>query len=765
MADDDNKKSKIEFGTATKVFDVTKSMQDVEDRRAADRAKINSLMNGQRPYTKEEEKKHQIQINVNWGQGKRIMMDANRQLNNALLHPGILFNCTLETGLVEKRDEWSQKFTKNIHKPLQRDSSGRLNHFLIQSRNASVCMHGIGVLLWKNGWSWMSRFVPLEDFLVPTDSYCDFSNWRYFAVNLYFTPGELVDMTQGDKVDKRWNQKMIKQILDAHRQYYSESTPSTWRNQPEAMKQVHDQNKGYYYSDAIPKIRMRAFYYQQVDEPNKWYRSIILRETNGEAKTDEFLYDGSDEPFADNISHIINVQYGDANLIAPLKYHSVRGLGVDLYAPVETLNRLQCELAQHTFEQLKMYFKIQDPADRDRLKQVLLQQYGFIPEGLTIVPQSDRHQVDSGLVVTVMDQMRQVMQENSSSYVTDTDKGSSQAMTAKEAQIRLNQASVMVTGMLQMMYVQEAFYYQELVRRFCNDGSRDPEVKQFRQDCIDDGIPPELLVAKNWQVTPERVLGGGDRSLAQQESQWLLQNRSLYDPNAQQKILRIATRTMLDDPAKANMLVPAAPVLATQGTYVAEGLFGPLMGGIKPSIRNGIDQLGYIKSLLVSMGTVVQQISSTDNVGTPTHLIGLATVAQNVGEHMAILAGDEQQRQQVKMFGDALGKLINEVKGFAQRQAQQREAQAQQNGPDAKAIAGAKSKMMMAQVNSRIKEQQAQAKMQERELEFRLDQARENAALLAEIKREDLGHRQQLMNESFDAALKSLQALRGMQKE
>jgi hypothetical protein len=761
MADDTKKNDKIEFGTATKVYDVTKSLQDVEDRRAQDRAKINSLMNGQRPYTKEEEKKHQIQINVNWGQGKRIMLDANRQLNNALLHPGILFNCTLETGLVEKRDEWSQKFTKNIHKPLQRDSSGRLNHFLIRSRNASVCMHGIGVLLWKNSWSWMPRFVPLEDFLVPTDSYCDFSNWRYFAVNLYFTPGELVDMTQGDKVDKRWNQKMIKQILDAHREYYSESTPSTWRNQPEAMKQVHDQNKGYYYSDAIPKIRMRAFYYQQVDEPNKWYRSIILRETNGDAKTDEFLYDGSDEPFADSISHIINVQYGDANIVAPLKLHSVRGLGVDLYAPVETLNRLQCELAQHTFEQLKMYFKIQDPADRDRLKQVLVQQYGFIPEGLTIVPQTERHQVDSGLVVTVMDQMRQVMQENSSSYVNDTDKGDGQAMTAKEAQIRLNQASVMVTGMLQMMYVQEAFYYQELVRRFCNESSRDPEVKQFRQDCIDDGIPPELLVAKNWNVTPERVLGGGDRSLAQQESQWLLQNRSLYDPNAQQKILRIATRTMLDDPAKANMLVPAAPVLATQGTYVAEQLFGTMMHGIQPAIRDGIDQIGYIEALLKMMGTVIQQITSTDNVGTQGDLVGLATVAQNIGQHMAILAGDEQQRQRVKKYGDMLGQLINLVKGFAQRQAAKRE----ESQPDPKAQASAKGMLMKAEMAAQIKQRQSEAKMRERELEFQLDQARENAALLAEIKREDLSHRQDVMNSSFDAALKTLQAMRGMQKE
>src|SRR5271154_3632681 len=118
-------KKGTEFGTPAQVIDVVKAMQDVEDERASDRAKINSLFNGQRPYTDQECQNFNIQINVNWGEGKKILRDANSQLNNALLHPGTLFQCTLNDGPVDKRSEWGQILTKEAHKPLKAGKSGK----------------------------------------------------------------------------------------------------------------------------------------------------------------------------------------------------------------------------------------------------------------------------------------------------------------------------------------------------------------------------------------------------------------------------------------------------------------------------------------------------------------------------------------------------------------------------------------------------------------------------------------------------------------
>lgn len=708
------KKTTSEFGTCDKVQEAIATMQKVEIQRATDRSKINTLFNGGRPYSAEEEKQHQISINVNFGGGKRIMLDANRQVNNALLHPGVLFTCTIDSGPVDKRDEWGQIFTTEIHKPLQHGKSGKRNMFLIKNRNASVCMHGIGPLLWANDFRWMPRYVPLEDLLIPTDTFCDFSNLRYFAVNLYLSPGEFADMTQGDMVQKGWDKATCAKILDESKEAAPESASASWYAQPEAQREIFKQNQGYYYSDAIAKIKLQAFYFQEVDEPRKWYRRVVLREAYDEMKVDKFLYT-SDEPFADDIDNILNVQYGDLSLVAPNKYHSVRGLGVDLYAPFEITNRMQCEFAQATFEHLKMYFRIQNPADRDRLKSVVLQQFGFIPEGLQIVGRNDRHQVDPGMVEMVLGQMRQYMQENSSAFVQDTNDASGKEMTAKEATIRLNQANVMVGAMLGGMYVQEGFYYEELKRRFLKKDSQDKEVKAFQERCIAKGVPKDKLDAAAWRVSPERVLGGGDQTLADAQAQWLYQNRTAYNPEAQTKIMRLVTSTILRDPAKAKSFVPDAPATSTKGSEIAEQLFGTLMDGIPCAMRQGIDYEGYIGKLLMSTDATIKRINQSGNMATMPEIIGLGNVLQNVGQYVQVMSQDDAKKQLVKQVNDVIGKQMNELKGFAQRLQEQ---QQQQAGADPETQA--KVQAIMATTTAKLQSKQAtdQQKLQQKESAF-----------------------------------------------
>lgn len=735
------------FGTAAKVFDVCKAMQDIEDLRAADRGKINVLFNGGKPYTAEEEKKYQIQINVNWGLGPRIMQDANRQLNNALLHQGRIFNCTLEAGRVDKRDRYSAIVTDEIHKPLQRGKSGKRHASLIKQRNATIAMHGIGALLWTNGFRALPRFVALEDLLIPTDTYCDFTNLRYFAWNMYLTPGEFVDMTHGELRDKGWNMKMVNEMLDAISIQTQDSMPSTWRDQPEAMLELFKQNKGAYYNDAVPKLRLRAFYFQDV-KSGKWYRKIVLREVVGNVQIDQFVYD-SDEVFATDLDQILNVQYGDSSLVAPFKYHSVRGLGVPLFAPVETLNRLQCEFVQHVFEQLKMYFRASTPADRDKLKSVVLAAYGFIPDGLSIVPKDQRHQIDANLAQSAIGQMRQFAQENSSSYVQDVDKSTGGPITAREATIRINQANQMVGGMLQSVYLQENFYYEEVFRRFCDEHSNDPAVKKFREAVIRRGVPKELLKPENWNITVERVLGSGDASIAQLQAQWLMEQRPKFNPEAQTTILRLSTQTMLNDPSKAEMLVPQEPVTATSGTYAAENVFATLMQGIECKPRKGIDEIGYVEALLEMMEAVIVKIQGTDNVGTIDDIIGLQNVAKNIGQHLMTMQANDEEKQRVKQYGDALGNMMNEVKGFAQRYMEQKQKEAEEAQSDPEGEAKAQSTIMLAQAKIKLDQQKAASDARIKQLMFQMEEARKSAEAIADLEREQVKFKQEMFNETM----------------
>lgn len=781
-----DKKRKTEFGTPQQVINVVKALQDVETDRASDRSKIDSLANGQRPYSKEEEEKFNIQINVNWGEMKRIIRDANSQLNNAFMHPGTLFQCTCQEGQIDKRDAWGQTFTKLIHQPLQEGKSGRENFFMMGDRNRSVSLYGVGILMWIDPYRPIPRFVPMEDLLIPTESKCSFKGMRYFACNLYLTIGELIEMAKSEERIKGWNQEMVDQILEGQTDLYNESTPSTWRDQPEAMRQIFFENSGYYYSDAIPKVRCVAFYWQEMDKPNRWFRVIYLKENPGDKVKDiskKFLFDGTETPFANDISEILNVQYGDSNFVPPAKYHTTRGLGVDLYAPIETLNRLRCEFVQAAFETLKMYFRVKDPADRARLKQQVLSQYGFIEDGLQIVPNNERHQPNERMVGDAMSQMDSILAQSSSSYVSSSDRGGEKQMTAKEAMIKLNQATALVSAMLQTMYLQEGFYYDELKRRFCDGTSIDPQVKEFQAACIKEGIPEKLVKnAKAWKTTPERVLGGGDKTVAQQQSLWLLSVKSMFGPEAQQTILRLVTSSMLDDPAKAMMLVPAVPPQSSAGSRAAEGLFGTMMQGIQTAPVTGVDMLGFTGQLLKMMGQVVQRIQGTDGMGSMTEVVGLATVGQAIAQAIQQLVADPQQKQVAKQFGDALGKLMNEVKAFGQRLTEKQKAGSLKEllslsfkdlNPDTKnavlQLLGlppsqmspeqADPKAAKAAQQMQLKGQQHQQNMQQSQQAFDMEQARLNAQVEADIRRKQIETQHDIMHQSIQATVDAITRL------
>lgn len=758
---DKKDKNKSEFGTPAQVIDVVKAMQDVEDQRASDRSKINVLFNGQRPYTGEEEKQYNIKINVNWQEGKRMMRQAYSQLNGAFIHPGNLFTCNLEDGPIDKRADWSMIVTKEIHKPLQRGRTGQRFNYTVRDRNASVALHGVGPLFFPKNFTPWPRYIPLEDLLIPTETYCSMTNCRYFAINLYLTVGELVEMTQGANVKGGWNQKMVKQAIESQKDLYSEGTPSTWRDQPEAMKQIFYENRGYTYSDAIPKIRTVMFYWQEMDAPNKWYRVMYLRENPG-GKIDDinkkFLYDGSQEPFADDITQVLAIQYGDNNIVPPMKYHAVRGLGVDLYAPVETMNRLRCEFIQAVFEHLKMYFRIKDPEDRDRLKAQILQQYGYIMDGLQIVPQNERHIINPSLVEQAMADVGNIMQEQSSSYVQGSDLGDEKTMTAKEATMKMNSASASVSAMLGSMYVQEDFLYAEMFRRFLIKSPTDTEVKAFRQRVLKQGVPEKYLDASMWTVNAERIMGGGDKTVAQQEANWLLNIKNQFPPQSQQKILRWATSAVLNDPAKAEMLVPNAPTEDTAGVVAAENVFGSLMQGVQVVVRHGIDEQGYVSSLLKMLGAVIQRVSQTDNMGTPQQIAGFVSVVQNINQHLMVLANDPTQKSLVKMYGDALAQLTNLIKGFAQRQSQARLKQMKQGQGDQAGAAKVQTAVMMAKVKAQIQMAKAQETQRQKQIDFQLDQARQNMETLAEINREDIAAKHELSNRALEMALENIHA-------
>lgn len=767
------------YSDPSKVSLITETMQTVETRRAMDRALIDNMMNGGPPYSEDEAAKLGMQDwNINWGEGGKLLDDANRQINGALIFKPRLAILTLQRGKPEKRHRKSEVATKHFNNLFQRKASGRRHQFLLRSRNASCALHGIGAIMWPTSGRTRKRFIPLEDLLIPTDTDLDHANLAYFATNYYLSQSELFAMVGGKNMQKGWNKEAVFEIM--HKlQSEPPGTPDSFNyyDQPEQWVEYRKQNSGFFAAnmDAVPKVALRAFYYRD-PETDKWYRKVIPRRDSFKLRDGSFpfLYDNPD-PFSDSLDRMLHIQYGDNSRVPPLKHHSVRGMGVALYAPVECMNRVRCQSVRHLFENLMTWFRVDKPTDRDRLKHFVFEQFAAVPRELSIIPAAERYQIEPQLLESIQAQFRQLMNESSSSYVRDIDTGTKKEMTLGEAQIRLQQVNVQVSSMLKSMYLQETFLYVEDLRRLLLPGSTDPLAEEFIKCCKRDGLEEEDLVNEAWQVDIEQVLGSGDQTLAQNQANLILAQKDWMDPDAQ----RIAERDWLivttGDPAKAEMLVPEAKDRTTSGMITAQNLFGTLMEGVEMKPRQGIDQQGYIEQMLEMLGSVVEQVGQLDNMGTPQQVLGMQNVAADVAAHIQILGKDATAQQKVKQFTDTLAQLVNLIKGFAQRIAQSGAA----SSPEAKTPLVSYNdapesikrqmeardgfqpasepvtdpKMLKTQQQLAIKQAQFDQKQQQTQIAFQLEQARKNMEAMQNLSHEQAAQRQKVAFDSVSQAL------------
>jgi hypothetical protein len=727
----------MNFSTVKHVTDTIFSSDEVERIRAENRVKVDQMFNGAPPLSADEAKKWNLKVNVNFGEGPVLAAHARRQYTNAFQRPGVAFRVTLPLAPDEKATEWAMEITEFINRILKRSKPYfhlKLNQF------SSVVAHGPGAQLWDDNDSWCPDFMPIGDLRLATDTELSLENVEWFSARHRYSEGELTEKVFGEHSDQHWRKAAIKKLLWNYHDRNYENQTYDWMNAPEKMAELVKQNLGYYSSDAVPTIPLWHFYYRDRDKRKENWKLVVVPDQGvlGTYETDEFFYK-SDKPFADKLDHILHIQFGDLNNKAPFLYHSIRSLGFLLMEPCFYTNLTRCRLLQHTFEQFNVWLRSVDPSGRARAQKVELFDRAFIPEGISIVPQTERHQIDARLVETVMAQLKQLMAEASASYVQSTDNGTQKEQTAFETSVKLQQVNAMMSGMLTVAFFQETFAYREICRRFCLRGTTDPDCIKFQKHCRELGIPRIWLNVELWDIEPEIPLGAGNPSMAQAEANQLMQQREKYDPTAQQEILHDFTAVVTSNPRKAARLVPLDSGRGvTDAQRDAEFAFATLMHGVPVRMKEGLSAREQVETLLGLMAGVIARIEKQTNLATPSELAGLQQVGQYVNGLIQQLAQNKEENQRVKQYSDVLGKLMNSLKAFAQRLQEQQKA-SQQN-PEA--IAKAETTKMLAEVKAHTSAASAAQKMHQKQIGFDAEQKRKDAQTAAELRRQNLkaGH-------------------------
>jgi hypothetical protein len=356
--------------------------------------------------------------------------------------------------------------------------------------------------------------------------------------------------------------------------------------------------------------------------------------------------------------------------------------------------------------------------DMERMEKIDLVNMGVIPEGLSWVPQSERHVVDYPMLSGAMAMHRQIMSESSAAYTQDVNDGSSKELTATEVMARVNNANALMGSMLTRAYTQQNFQYREIARRFCTIDH--PDCKQFRRKCEADGVDPSVWSNLDaWDIMPERVMGSGNKMLEIAQADRLMAIRPLLAPDSQAEVVHMYVEANTDDPLLANRLAPIDNKPVSPAVERATLAWGTLIDGQPVVIASALNRPEYIQTLLQMLGGAIGRIEKEGGgMTTMDRVLGLANVIQHIQEQI---------------------QLISQDPGYVQRLQEQAQAQAEAgaagNGMDPETAAKIQAMLITAQSKSQIAAANSEQKRTQKQVAFDQDQQRKNASTIAEAQR------------------------------
>jgi hypothetical protein len=774
----------MKFDNAARVEEVVWDMRIADLPRAEDRATVNRLYNGDPPWTDEEARENHVDINRNDLTGVTAMTQARTQWNNAFLKPGNYFSVALDSGDRRKRAEWGHTITRAINRRLKRRQPMMEQ---LRSKGGQALLHGLGPVNWTSRQTPIPRNVANPSFLFPSETDVGGENMEYYAVFHESTASELYELTHGPKLDPGWKMGLVnselKRVMSAVRK---ETNATAFQYMPERIEELIKQDKGYYGSDAVPTVDWWDFYFREAEDGDGWYRRVILdwgtdykprsksdtlptsrnRLNEGGKEETHFLYSSGERRYADSLNEILQVQVLDCSAVFPAKLHSARGLGWMLWGICDLENRLNCRFNEAVFLQLMWIFRVASDEQLKRLRVAEFSHLGVIPNGIDFVKGGERHIPDLGLVNLAFQRNRQMIADNAAPFSKDLERTQNKEMTATETMARLNAVNTLVSGMLTLAYSYEEYCYREICRRFCLKNSRDMDVKAFRRECLIEGVPPELLDSDRWDVTAERVLGGGNKTLEMAEVQFLQSIRKNLNPDAQRQVDHLSIDA-LDQPGLADKLAPVAgKPKVTQSAADAQFATDRILRGLPFALPADAIVEDYILVWIQDLKALIQQMGNPMIGPNPERLAGAFALAQALQPLIKQLGQNQDERHTALQYEKARRQLEMVLKRLAmawkKRQGQQQqqpgggEAQAQVQSKvaieQAKTQAALQGRLLLDKVDAQNKSETHAARTAQKQIAFELDQRRKDRAANADMRRRHVQHGQ-------DMALQGLRSL------
>ena len=695
---DSGKAPRTRIKDAKSAHAIYTSIRNADDASSIDRQKIQSMLDGEPPYSPQQLKSlgQGYRANLNFGEAAAALETSLSAYSDLVNSVDRLASVKTSEGDPAQRVEWESIIAEEFHRTITDWDEFFYKQQMLSHQFVS---QGVGVAYFEDNRSWKWSVCGLKDFKVPRGTPACDTKVEVATIERHYLVGELYQFIENPKIatELGWNVEETRRAILLSTDNGTSSNSRDWERLQEELK-----NNDLMYSHARSKVvRCIHYFVKEFDGTISHY--IATRAGD----SDDFLFQKPSRfKHANEAFVLFSYGIGTNGLL-----HSVRGLGYKLFPFIQLSNRMRNAIVDGAM--LSSALMIQ-PATGEDVSNLSLMYNGplsILPPGINVVDKTMPNL--AGNVLPIVRDLEVVRQNNTGTYNPKQVMPDGDARTATEVQAQLAQQSLLSAQAMNLYYIPFQKLLAEQFRRLAtvNYRSDEPggeEAIAFRKRIEARGVPWKA-VQKVYRVQAVRAIGAGSpgaRMLAFNEFMAIMPR---FDEVGQRNLIRdrVAARVGYD---QVDRYLPKGEVERIPiDAKIAELENDAMQGGRGVSVNPGENHAVHAKVHLEDANRFLQALQQ-NQVDPKVAMSYLQVQYPHSTAHVEQLASDPSRREEVGVAKQILNQMREAVENIGKQLAAQaqREARARASEQGGQVDPKTQLAIQKAQIDSQIKLQESQ---------------------------------------------------------
>lgn len=529
---------KSRLGAAGNAYGFVCQLTDNDQLRADRRTKVQGNIDGNPPFNKTELEARGMgdRTNLNFRQGAAILNQFRISYFDLAEEVPLIADIKTAFGTATERGEWSQVISEEFHRMLKQWKPW---NFIVQFSQNEMLTHGIGPVYFPDNTDWRPDVARIGDVLVRDRARARVSELDAIAILKGYTQTEIYKYIVHEQKARElgWNITEVERaIIDSH---FGTQEPNFTSQQREWYQQEF-KNADIFSGDDAQEVKTAHLMTQEFTDESDSDGKISHQIIRTDRRANDYLYRRMKR--FDSMEDVIVPFFYD---IGNGTWHSIGGIGKEIYAYCHVFNRLRCREVDGAMIASSILLQQKDASNITKSQLLSINNLSILPAGLQVTPTNIGQGIEA--TTSVRRDMEASLGQNIGSLYKSPNSPNPRK-GQKQAIMEMQQQAQVAKGRISLWYVQYDTLLEKIFGRVVSPllragmpGGR--EALEFRRRCEMRGVPKEALRDIDY-VRAYRSVGAGSAANRIGINEWLMENAGSFPEEGKIVAVKMAIASM-----------------------------------------------------------------------------------------------------------------------------------------------------------------------------------------------------------------------------